>query len=245
MFDSIAVSVVLTAVFAVTGGYALLRWASLRAAVGRGGDEVAELAHLLMSLAMIAMTWGYATPATDVVQLVLFGVLGGYFLLRLTTDRFARSGCACPAPGFHLLMCGAMFWMVLAMPWLMTGATTSGDQDSMQMDGMDMPMPEHTHGGADPAPTLAVPVTVLIAVALVAAAGYWGHRLMRLRPAATSPAGPATVTATDPGALAVATRRPHRRSVADRLLARLSPRADVLCHLLMSLAMAATSLLMI
>jgi hypothetical protein len=258
VFDSVAVSALFTAVFAVTGIYALLRWASLRvAATGRTGDQVAELAHLLMSLAMIAMAWGYSTPASNVAQLVLFGAMGTYFVVRMATDRQPASTCACPAPGYHLLMCGAMVWMVVAMPWLMTGMASSDDQGSMQMDGMSMPMPAHTSDGHGPAPSLTIPVTVLIALALIGAAGYWTRRLLRVRPfsppESTTPA-PTTPAPTTPapavpapgaGGAATLTVRVEVSPVAGRLLALLTPGADALCHLLMSLAMGAMLLLML
>lgn len=262
MFDSVAVSALFTALFAVTGVYALLRWASLRvAATDRTGDEVAELAHLLMSLAMIGMAWGYSTSASDIAQLVLFGAMGAYFLVRMAADRASASTCACPDPGYHLLMCAAMVWMVVAMPWLMTGMASSDHQASMQMDGMSMPMPEHIAGGHGPVPSVAVPVTVLIALALIGAAGYWTRRLIGLRasspaestpPQSTPPQSSVQVaTATKPpvgpgpGGAATLTVRPEVSPVAGRLLALLTPGADALCHLLMSLAMGAVLLLML
>jgi hypothetical protein len=253
VFDSLAVSVLFTAVFAVTGTYALLRWASLRLAVaGRAGDEVAELTHLLMSVAMLAMTWGYATPASDIAQLVLFGVLGGYFLVRMSTDRLFTSACACAAPGYHLLMCAAMGWMVVAMPWLMGSAANSGDQAPMQMDGMSMPMPEQTHGAHSAGPSFAVPATVLLALALIGAAGYWAFRLIRLRPssapAVSEPPAPRPSTAASGAGTLTATThvvKERRGPVSDRLLDLLTPRADALCHVLMSVSMAAMLLLMI
>jgi hypothetical protein len=264
VIGSVALSLVLTALFVATGGYALLRWASLRAGVaGRMGDEVAELTHVLMSVAMIAMTWGYSTRTADVAQIVLFAGLGGYFLVRLVIARLSRTVCPCPAPGYHLLVCVAMVWMVVAMPWLMAALTSkpAGAAASMDMDGMSMPMP----AGDAPvsAPWFTVPVTVAVALALVAGAGYWVRRLSRLVPrpvaapaASSEPAAPVGTTApiaaaapTVTGA-ATAVAPPAVRTqpvgpLAERVLALLTPRSDALCHLLMSLAMATMTLLMV
>ena len=56
--------VVLTIVFAATGLYPLLRFAALVSGAEAGGDRVAELAHLVMSIAMIAMTWAFSGAPT-------------------------------------------------------------------------------------------------------------------------------------------------------------------------------------
>jgi hypothetical protein len=56
LFASHIVMVMFTIVFAVTGLYSLVRFATLVAGTAGEGDRVAELAHLLMSIAMIAMT---------------------------------------------------------------------------------------------------------------------------------------------------------------------------------------------
>lgn len=45
---------------AATGLYSLLRFAARLSAAQAGNDRVAALAHLLMSVAMIAMTWAFS-----------------------------------------------------------------------------------------------------------------------------------------------------------------------------------------
>lgn len=57
MISSVALNVLLTVLFVATGGFALLRWAALRAGSAHGGDQVAELSHLLMSLVCWRMSW--------------------------------------------------------------------------------------------------------------------------------------------------------------------------------------------
>jgi hypothetical protein len=272
VIGSVVVSLLLTVLFAVTGGYALLRWAELRTEVtGRAGDQVAELAHLLMSIAMIAMTWGYATTTGTIAQIVLFAGLGGYFMVRWFASRCSASAGSCPGSVFHLLMCAAMVWMVVAMPWLMASASGSGGAAeggaAGPMDGMVMPMSPASPASAAPtagAPSWAGPITELIVLALLVAAGYWARTLVRPAPAAAAPTnapvdpvppaappaapvgGPAAAPAGRPAVALVAApaRSSHRRPASDRLLAMLTPRADAACHGLMSLAMAAMLLLM-
>lgn len=256
MISSVPLSVLLTVVFAATGGYSLLRWASLRAGVaGHHGDRVAELSHLVMSAAMIAMVWAYGGPIGNAAQIVLFTVLAGYFLTRLPVGRPTRPG-GCPAPGFHLLMCGSMVWMVAAMP-LLTGGLA---MDSAGGHMHDMPM-----GGADAAgqdgqpppatPAWAVVVTVVLSVALLAAAGYWLRRAMGTpaRPevpvGAEVPVGEEVRALVGSGAARVA-QPPARsaraaRRTPGRVPAALTPRRDALCHLAMSVGMAAMCLAML
>lgn len=210
---SAAVNGALTVLFVVTGGCSLARWAALRSGAAGPGDPVAELSHLVMSLAMIGMAWGYGGTAGDILQIVVFSVFGMYFATRIrAADRHCR------APGFHLLMCVAMVWMVLTMPLLMP---MSGGGSGAPMDGMDM-------GGSapgalltGPAPGWIGPATGVLAVTLLGVAGLW------LRSTVSRPvpavAGPAAVTGV-------------------RLFA---PRVDAACHLLMCLGMAATLLLML
>ena len=256
MLSSVALSVLLTVLFLATGAYSLLRWASLRTGVAaHAGDPVAELSHLVMSLAMIGMVWGYGGSTSDLVQIVLFGLLSGYFAVRLVTARRHRGGAGCPTPAYHLLMCAAMVWMVAAMPLLMGMAPS--DDAGMQMDGMTMSAGSAAAAPAGPTPQWAIVVTVLTAIALVAAAGHWLRRIARSVPAATIGA---EANGSRPGSEPVAadtalvrsgsitTRTlpgPAPSTTANRLLGLLTPRADSLCHLSMSVSMAAMLLLML
>ncbi|GAA5115308.1 hypothetical protein GCM10023320_13970 [Pseudonocardia adelaidensis] len=118
MFSSPALLVVLTAVFAGTGLYSLVRLSALASGAATGGDRVAELSHLLMSVAMLGMTWGRTggpdTPG-GVVQLVVFGLLSAWFLVHvLRPYGHRRVGAA-----YHAVVQVAMVWMVAAMPALM------------------------------------------------------------------------------------------------------------------------------
>ncbi|HTF49646.1 MAG TPA: DUF5134 domain-containing protein [Pseudonocardia sp.] len=254
MISSVPLSVLLTVIFAATGGYSLLRWASLRAGVaGHHGDRVAELSHLVMSVAMIAMVWAYGGPAGNVAQIVLFTVLAGYFLARLPVGRRGARLGGCPAPGFHLLMCASMVWMVAAMPLLMGGMPTGsagGHMHGMPMGGAD----SAGQDGQPPAPTpaWAVVVTVAVSVALLAAAGYWLRRAVRTPARPEVPVGAEVqVDAEVPALIGGGEVRPAEpparsaRRAPSRVPAALTPRRDAVCHLAMSVGMAAMCLAML
>lgn len=124
MFSS-ALSVPLTLAFAATGVFSLVRLSRLTAAAQRPADRLVELFHLVMSLAMIGMTWAWSGgPETrsGLLQIVVFGTFALWFghtlIHRSGHDRVARSS--------HLTMAGATVWMVAAMPVLMgvSGAPT-------------------------------------------------------------------------------------------------------------------------
>lgn len=272
MISSVPLSVALTVLFALSGGYSLLRWASLRAGVaGHHGDQVAELSHVLMSLGMIAMVWAYGGGTGDAVQLIAYLALSGYFLTRLVRGRTTgRPGC--PAPGFHLLMSGSMVWMVAAMPLLMAGSV-AGPSGGMQMDGMTMGgmTMGGTGTGLDARPVTATPgwaiaLTWIFIAGLVLGAGFWLRRALPApsgtpvaatspsptSAAATSTAGPTVAAAsTAVASTAVTSTTVTSTTVAsytapaNPLLAALTPRADAVCHLAMSLGMAAMFLAML
>ncbi|MDT7677242.1 MAG: hypothetical protein QOD82_5144 [Pseudonocardiales bacterium] len=261
MISSVPLSVALTVLFALSGGYSLLRWASLRAGVaGHHGDQVAELSHVLMSLGMIAMVWAYGGGTGDAVQLIAYLALSGYFLTRLLRGR-ATEHPGCPAPGFHLLMSGSMVWMVAAMPLLMAGLV-AGPSGGMQMDGMTM-------GGADTGldarpvtatPGWAIALTWVFIAGLVLGAGFWLRRALpapagtsaaatsatatSAAPTVAAPTVAATSTAVASTAVTSTTVASHT-APANPLLAALTPRADAVCHLAMSLGMAAMFLAML
>jgi hypothetical protein len=231
LFASTAVSLVFTVVFVATGGYSLVRLALLTAGTVPGGDRLAELSHLLMSLAMVGMATGWTggpTSAGGILQLVLFGLLTVWFLGRT----------AAPAPGhgrvgdaYHLLMVAAMVWMVAAMPQLMgmTGAASAGGAHAHHHGGTAEALTPHAVAIETPPWVLAV--NGVFVVVLAAAAVWWGRRAVRSRTRTGASTGPA------PGG-GVATR-------AVPGLARLTgPRTDACCHLLMSLGMGAMLLAM-
>jgi Domain of unknown function (DUF5134) len=260
LFASHIVMVVFTIVFAATGLYSLVRFATLAAGTAGDGDRVAELLHLLMSIAMIAMTWactGGPDTASGLLQIVVFGLIGVWFLLHIA-EPGSRHGRR--VIGYHIVMAAAMVWMVAAMPVLMggsgasmtmsAGGGTHGDHSSMAgMDGMDgMAGMSGAHGpgatagtgGMTGPPVWALVVTVAFVALLVGAMALWSSRL--IRPATPHafrtealPTGPAGDAATAVVA----------RSAPPGVAILTEPRLNAGCHLLMSLGMAAALLAML
>ncbi|GAA4905436.1 uncharacterized protein DUF5134 [Actinomycetospora succinea] len=234
-----------TALFVLTGAYAFVRYVRIttgatHAARGSDGEARAvELLHLLMSIAMIAMAWGWSggpTSGSGVVQLVVFGVLTVLFggLAAVARDRGRAVSRAA-----HALMSGAMVWMVATMPLLMghsgddggSGGGHAGHGGSEAADGAAMVMPPA------PAPGWVVVATVVLALLLAAAAVRWGVAVVRASTRVDVPTPP-EVTADGGGvstlvATPVRTVRTRRGGLAAS------------CHALMSLGMAAMLLAML
>jgi uncharacterized protein DUF5134 len=118
MFSSLALELAFTVAFTATGLRSLVR---LLGPVPVGG-RLGEASHLLMSGAMVGMTWGL-TGGPDspggTAQLVVFWLLALAFGVRvLDPGERPRIGDA-----HHLLMLGAMVWMVAGTP------TSHGEHD--------------------------------------------------------------------------------------------------------------------
>jgi hypothetical protein len=162
MFPTLA----FTAIFTVTGLRSLVRLVARPA----GGDRTAELSHLLMSVAMVGMAWGWPAgtdTAGGLAQLVVFGVLAVVFVARLLDPAEQRPA----GSAYQLLMLAAMVWMLLAMP------------------------ASHGHHGHSAAPALTQLVTVAFAVPLCAAAvALASRRAPVLVPAAAPPPAEAQVS---------------------------------------------------
>ena len=202
--------IVLTMLFLATGSYSAIRLA-ISSAAGPV-DRTAEFSHLLMSLvslAMIAMAWDWSSSAGNVIQIVVFGVYGVYFLVRMAR----RSGHDRVASGYQSLMSAAMVVMVVTMPVVMAAPVSSHTMGGMGgMGGMDM-------GSSAPAWTGAV--SLAFAGALVVAASWWVSDAIR---------------ASSPTAVREAVGVAGDHSPASPTL-RLSPRNDALCHTLMCVGM--------
>jgi Domain of unknown function (DUF5134) len=109
VFSSLTVPALFTAVFVGTGGHALYRLTAPAFV-----DRAAEAAHLLMSLAMLAMTWGWTGgpgSPSGMVQVGLFGLLTLWFVAGAVGGSIPHS--------LHTTNAAAMVWMVVAMPALM------------------------------------------------------------------------------------------------------------------------------
>ncbi|HWD06095.1 MAG TPA: DUF5134 domain-containing protein [Amycolatopsis sp.] len=179
MFSSPALSWLFTVVFAITGLYSLYRFAGLMSGTGRDGDRAAELAHLLMSLAMVGMTWawtGSADTTGGIVQVVVFGLFALWFAGGLLAGAHRVGGA------YHLVMAVAMVWMVVAMPLLMGGmAGGPGDGGRADMPGMQSANPMPTTGALASRPAWVSLVTVVLIVLLAVAALWWLSHLVLAR----------------------------------------------------------------
>ena len=188
MIESFSLAVAFTVLFACLGVFQLRRCAALwsHGAVP-GQDRAVELAHLLMSLAMIGMVWAWGGPTAWWLQIVVFGLLTALFAGRAVAARGLASW------GYHALAVGAMTWMVVAMPLLGHSIGNGGFG--------------HGHGGAagvaEPvvAPVGDAPlwaVTVTVALAGVLAVSVLVRAVAGARKSAPVPAGagePASVPA--------------------------------------------------
>ncbi|MCD2189837.1 DUF5134 domain-containing protein [Actinomycetospora soli] len=222
-----ALTLLFTVAFLATAGYSLVRLVALLATGDRGGSRVGELAHLLMSLAMLAMTWGLTgAPSSPggALQIVVFAVLTVWFVRRIV---WPPAGHERHVEGYHAAMCAAMAWMVAAMPALM-GAPDGASGG-------------HHHGGGAAVggpPGWVTGVTEILAVVSLAALAFWLVRVVRRVPGGGC--GPAPAVPDDgPGRVALATRP----SVAT-VRAAVGPRLDAGCHLVMSAGMAVMLLVM-
>jgi hypothetical protein len=223
--------VVLSAVFTASGLHALNRLSESVSGAAAGVDRMAELAHLLMSLAMLGMTWGWTGgPATagGILQLAVFGLLSVWFLARvLRSEPGERIGSA-----YHLVMLLAMVWMVAAMPQIMgTGAAaTAHDHHGSTGEGAAV-------GGVSAAdsgmPSGTLMITLAVVAVLCAAAAVWAVRA--LRPA--SVAAPVPVAPGSPAAGDVAESGRQTEPTHHRL--------DAGMHLLSTLGMAGSLLAML
>ncbi|WP_326834944.1 DUF5134 domain-containing protein [Amycolatopsis rhabdoformis] len=182
MFSSPALSWLFTVVFALTGLYSLYRFAGLVSGTGRAGDRAAELTHLLMSVAMIGMTWawtGLPDAPSGVLQLAVFGLLALWFAGRLLAGGHGIFG------GYHLLMALAMVWMVATMPLLMGGmpgmAAGGGMADMPDMPGMSTSGAAPVSSGPVVTPGWVRLTTVVLVVLSAAAAAGWLARGLRRR----------------------------------------------------------------
>ena len=242
MFSS-TLSWTFTVVFALTGLYSSVRLSELARGVDRSGSRVAEASHLLMSLAMIAMAWGWtgdpASP-TGVLQIVVFGLFGIWFLARLALPVGDHSRAT---EGYHLVANAAMVWMVAAMPQIMSsgapdGAGTTGTAGMPGMGGMSGPVAAAPTPPSTP--SWVVAVSVVLAVLLLAGAVLWATRVVR--PGAVGGCAGASVAGESvsegaAGSVALAVAPTRTRSTSARL--------DACCHVLMSLGMAGMLLAML
>lgn len=172
------VNVVLTCAFALTGLYCLFHLVQSRGAAESPSRtltdaQVVDVNHVIMSLAMILMTWMMFGDALLWMQVVLFALLAMSLVPNWTR---ARTSVERTDVATHLTLDVAMVWMLAAMPLLMAGmAHGSGGGHGGQGS-------HATHGGqemstaAAATPAWTDAVNWLFVVACAVAAAWWVFR---------------------------------------------------------------------
>lgn len=89
-----------------------------------GPDRAVDLLYAGMSVSVIAMIWFPASPVGTWVQIVAFGVLS--IVIAGYANAKAVSLGARVDLGVHLLLAGAIVWMLAGMSHMMDGLAVSG-----------------------------------------------------------------------------------------------------------------------
>ncbi|MGW4882497.1 DUF5134 domain-containing protein [Streptomyces sp. NPDC004262] len=180
---------ILTLLFAVPTVYGL--WRTVRTGTGPA-VRVDHGLHAVMGALMIAMTWPWGMDLPTTPQVVLFSLGALWFLAAIAfraRDRDTRAAVRAAVP--HVVMMGAMAWMVavMASSGTMSGGTAMGGGHDMA--GMDMSggtgIAAMTLGGTGPKVTAALLAAVLAAFGLV-----WLSRALDRAKAHGLPSAPAS-----------------------------------------------------
>ncbi len=219
----------LTAAFVLTGGYALLRCSATVAGPLPADRRTAELAHLVMSVTMVVMTWSWFGTAGLAVQVVLFAIFAGYFAVRAVRGR-RGSVHGCPGGWAHALMAAAMVWMLVSMPLVMAMPVSASDASGGHAG----------HGGESTGDAMAssgqagwaVVLTLAFGVVLLVVCGYWALRALRRdRVAEPEPVRVPALVGGGAAEPAAVQQSPVPPALGDR--------SDAVCHAVMSLGMVA------
>lgn len=178
---SFPLNVGLTIAFSLTGLYCLvhLLFSRARKAATLPGpltdEEVVDITHVIMSVAMIAMTWVMIGDVLLWAQVALFVMLSMSLIVRMarSSDSVARVDLS-----GHVLLNVAMIWMLAAMPLLMAGpghdvGSRGSAHGGLGAEGMEAPLAA-TPGWAD-----VVNVGFVVASGVVAA--WWLARVASKR----------------------------------------------------------------
>lgn len=221
---------VLTAAFVLTGGYALLRCSATVAGRLPPDRRTAELAHLVMSVSMVVMTWTWFGTAGLVVQVVLFALFAAYFTVRAVRG-WRGTAHACAGGTAHALMAAAMVWMLVSMPLVMAMpvSAAAGEGGHAGHAGHGGSAGDAVAAGGQAG--WAVMVTLAVSVALLVTCGYWALRALRRDPA------PAPEPVRTPALVGGGADEPAPAPVPRPVHRGLGDRTDAGCHAVMSLGM--------
>ncbi|TSD58161.1 DUF5134 domain-containing protein [Aeromicrobium piscarium] len=175
-------NIILTVAFLFTasvcvGNYVAIRRQTAAAGNTRTSEELVDINHAVMSVAMVLMIWSTIPSAGSWLQILVFMVFAfalvwAFLDSRVTTSWIDTAG--------HVVLNIAMIWMLAAMPLLMTNGT--GEHSSNMAGGQD-------HDTLQTAATAWVDAMNGVVVALCAAGALWwlyrtlvarGHRLHSL-----------------------------------------------------------------
>jgi hypothetical protein len=195
MVAPLALRCTLTVVFAAVGGYCLLRCARRIAGLAchRAGEWLSDVAHVVMSAAMIVMLWTGAGGDPWGVQLTVFAVAAGGFLVRAVSQRHRVSRRGARLGLLHqAVMMAGMVWMIRSMS-APAGAAMSSAASRMSVPGMTA----STHNGMTEAALSSTATTLAVAGYLAVAALWWVDRCLSAQsePAVGSEAIDATAQA--------------------------------------------------
>jgi hypothetical protein len=231
---------ILAALMIATAAYCASRLVITRARRRADGRDV-DLVHTAMGVAMAGMLVSWLNPLPDRVWAVMFGAATGWFGWRAWRGRQARAaaGDGRPSHGHHvphLVMCGAMVYMLLAAG--AAAAVASGTHPGMAVAGPP---------AAGRLPLLAL----VLAVFMVGYVMWQADRLPALargatgRPDASVPVASLALSTTAGGGLAShpGAATPGRPgSPAPRVL---SPRLAACCQIAMAVTMGYMLILML
>ncbi|OZM70165.1 DUF5134 domain-containing protein [Amycolatopsis antarctica] len=120
MIESTLLQWLLTILFSATGCWSVAELVTRQA---RGREQIDALCHLFMSAFMVAMLWPWGMGIPAAPQILLFTVAALWFLATMVLGIRETGGRARSVPRLsrlhHVLMMGAMAWMVAVMPALM------------------------------------------------------------------------------------------------------------------------------
>ena len=173
-------NLILTIVFVYTGvvlAISLIAWLR-RPRVERrfDGEVLADVNHILMSAAMIWMSWSMESELALSLQVALFAALTVGLLLLLPGAKTATQRLDL---GGHVALNAAMIWMLAAMPLLMADIAM-GHGTSMD-DGMHMEMSDEGHAAMMGTPMWTDVGNIVFVVLGVAVMLWWTYRVVTAR----------------------------------------------------------------
>ncbi|CAG7618973.1 DUF5134 domain-containing protein [Leucobacter soli] len=168
---------ILTVLFASTGVYCLWHLSASWDRSAVGPNRAVDVLHAVMSVSMIVMIWVPTGSVGTWVQIVAFGVMG-IVIAGYASAKAIPSGARVDL-GIHVLLTGAMVWMLAAMPLMMSGVPVSGTGGSHDGHGSSSAPDAVTVSAETPAWVLLV--TWALVVLCVIAMGWWAYRFSRER----------------------------------------------------------------